>query len=232
MFIAKGYRRTRLTDVGKELGLSHGMLYRYVASKEALFELALVYAMNPEAISALVVPVPAPPSGRALKLVRAWAAEQARFTRLHAAAGDSAADPADELGGIIDECYEFVERGQRVLALIKHSELDLPELSDFFFNQLRAAYIRELTDYVRRRTAAGDLRQVRDVPTAARFIIESIAWFGWHRKTDSSAARISDEAARLTVRELLLAAFVPPAQAGLTGKAEKFSLASSAAGGS
>lgn len=212
VFIAKGYRRALLTDVGQDLGLSHGILYRYVENKEALFELALVYATDPGALTALTVPLPAPPKGRALELVRAWAADQAEFPVLGAASGDSAGDPATELARIIDECYAFVERNQRVLALIRGSALDYPELQDFFVHELRASYIDRLTGYLRRRTAAGVLRPVRDAGVAARFIIESVAWFGWHRKGDPGPDVISDEQARLTVRELLLAAFIPAAR--------------------
>ena len=212
VFIEKGYRRALLADVGKDLGLSHGVLYRYVESKEALFELALVYATDPGALVALTVPLQAPPKGRVLELVKAWAADQGRFPVLSAAGGDSAGDPAKELAGIIDECYAFVERNRRLLALIERSALDIPELRDFYFNELRASYIEQLTGYLRRRTAAGELRPVSDAGVAARFIIESIAWFAWHRKGDPGSDAVPDEQARVTVCELLLAAFVPAAQ--------------------
>jgi len=208
VFIEKGYRRALLTDVGKDLGLSHGVLYRYVESKEALFELALVYAMDPEAISAVPVPLATPPKGRALDLVRAWAADRARFPLLEAAARYDAGDTAAELAGIVGECYAFVERNRRVLALIERSAFDIPELYDFYFGGLRAAYISQLAGYLWRRTEAGLLRPVPDAIAAARFITESIAWFGWHRKADPGSSMISDEQARQTVRELLLAAFV------------------------
>ena len=208
MFIEKGYRRALLTDVGRDLGLSHGVLYRCVESKEALFELALVYAMDPEAISAVAVPLASPPKGRALDLVKAWAADRARFPLLEAAAGGNAGDPAAELAGIVGECYAFVERNRRLLALIERSAVDIPELYDFYFGELRAAYISQLASYLRRRTEAGQFRPVPDAVAAARFITESVAWFGWHRKADPGSSMITDEQARRTVRELLLAAFV------------------------
>lgn len=212
-FIQKGYRRTLLTDVGAELGLSHAVLYRSVQSKEALFELALVYAMDPGAITAIDVPVPAPPAGRALDLVRRWAADQARFPVLEAAlTRDHAGDPAGELTGIIEECYGFVERNRRVLALIERSALDLPELHSFYFTTLRRGYVALLTSYLQRRTSQGELRPVPDAAVAARFVAESVAWFAWHRKDDPDSGMIGDEQARTTVRALLLAAFVLPGQ--------------------
>jgi hypothetical protein len=39
--------------------------------------------------------------------------------------------PATELAGIVAECYAFVERNRRVLALIERSAVDIPELYDF-----------------------------------------------------------------------------------------------------
>ena len=208
MFIQKGYRRALLTDVGRDLGLSHAILYRYAESKEALFELALLYAMDPEAIEAVAIPLAAPPKGHILGLVKAWAADHGRFPLLDAAAGDLAEDPATELAGIVGECYEFVERNRRLLALIERSAGDVPELYEFHFGEFRAAYISKLASYIRRRTAAGQLQPVPDAMAAARFITESIAWFAWHRKADAGSGMISDEHARQTVQELLLAAFV------------------------
>lgn len=74
---------------------------------------------------------------------------------------------------------------------------------------MRASYIEQLTGYLSRRTAAGELRPAPDAAVAARFIIESIAWFAWHRIGDPASETISDEQARVTVRDLLLAAFTP-----------------------
>jgi hypothetical protein len=50
---------------------------------------------------------------------------------------------------------------------------------------------------------------VPDVPVAARFIVETIAWFAMHRHGDPDSATLSDDACRRTVHHLLLAAFLP-----------------------
>ena len=41
VFIARGYRRTQMADVAREMGVSAGALYGYVESKEALFHLLI-----------------------------------------------------------------------------------------------------------------------------------------------------------------------------------------------
>jgi AcrR family transcriptional regulator len=210
VFIEKGYRKALMTDVGARLGLSHALLYRYVDSKEALFELALRYAVDPTQVPAIEIPVPTPPPGRALDLVQVWAAEQATFPVLAGAlAAGHAEDAAEELAGIIGELYAFVEGNRRLLALIERCALDMPELYAFWFTQLRRVYVSDLATYLQCRGSAGELRKVSDVQVAARFIAESIAWFAWHRRGDADSGMIADEQARHTVTELLLAAFVP-----------------------
>jgi AcrR family transcriptional regulator len=215
VFIDKGYRRALLTDVAAELGLSHALLYRCAQSKEALFELALRHAINPDEVTSVEVPVPTPAPGRFLQLVREWAADQARFPVLDAAVedhGDSSTSEnvAGEVAGIVGECYAFIERARPLLALIERSAPDLPELYEFYYTRLRRSYLARLTDYLRARIGAGALRPVPEVGAAARFVVESVAWFAWHRVGDPDSAEITDELARQTVSDLLVAALLPP----------------------
>ena len=51
-------------------------------------------------------------------------------------------------------------------------------------------------------------RSVPDIPAAARFIVETIAWFAMHRHGDLDSAMLDDDTCRTTVRHLLLAAFL------------------------
>jgi AcrR family transcriptional regulator len=210
VFIEKGYRRTLMTDIGTELNLSHATLYHCVDSKEALFELAMHYAMDPESVSALQVPLPAPAPGHTLQLLQQWARKNVTFPVLHAAlAREDVEDGASELLEIIDERYAFVERNRRLLALIERSALDLPELHALYYQKLRRNDIRQLSQYLERRITAGLLGDVSDIQVATRFIVETIAWFAWHRMADPDSASIQDEQARQTVRELLVDAFAP-----------------------
>lgn len=208
VFIEKGYRRTLMTDVGARLELSHALLYRYVESKEALFQLALVYAIDEQAISTIDVPVATPSPGQTLALLKTWARENTAFPVLSAALSRShPRDGVEELLGIIDERYFFIERNSRVLALIERSALDVPELYTFYFTKGRQNQIKQLTQYLQRRIDSEDFRDVSDINVAARFITESISWFAWHRKSDPDSAMLDDEQAHKTVRELLVAAF-------------------------
>jgi AcrR family transcriptional regulator len=210
VFIEKGYRRALMTDVGTRLGLSHAVLYRYVESKEALFELAMTYSMDPNVISTLEIPLPTPAPGHALDVLRNWARVSARFPVLATALArpDSPAI-LQEFVEIIDERYAFVSANRRLLALIERSALELPDLHDLFFRKIRRQDIKRLADYLSMRMGSGALRPVSNVKLAARFFIESVAWFAWHRHADADPPPIHDSQAHQAVRELLVATFVP-----------------------
>ena len=41
VFAKKGYEKTSITDIAKEIGISQGLCYRYYASKEEIYDAAL-----------------------------------------------------------------------------------------------------------------------------------------------------------------------------------------------
>jgi AcrR family transcriptional regulator len=211
VFTNKGFRPAGISDVSAALGLSHGALYTYVDSKQALLYLALLRAIRPDAVNALKIPVTAPPPQEIVKLVEAWA-EQTAVPAFPPARDRPAARPVDqELGDIIDALYGFIERHRQVLKLVARCAADLPELAQWYFVQRRRATLEQLGEYLRHRISSGQLPPVPDVPAAARFIVETIAWFAMHRHGDPDSAMLDDAACRRTVRHLLLAAFLPAA---------------------
>jgi AcrR family transcriptional regulator len=213
VFIAKGYRRALMTDVAERLGLSHALLYRYVESKEALLELAARYAMDQEADLEAVVPLGTPPPGQFLEQIRNWLAARATFPRLRVALEGGPKDDAEaELGGIIDELYDFVEQNRLLLLLIESLIDDYPGLSAASVNERKRAQSGRVAAFLASRAASERLRPIADPEIAAHFLLESVAWFAQHRQRDPNAAMIDDRQARDAVRDLLLAAFVPDAR--------------------
>ncbi|HVV20665.1 MAG TPA: helix-turn-helix domain-containing protein [Pseudonocardiaceae bacterium] len=209
VFRAKGYRAAGISDVAKALGLSHGALYTYVQSKEVLLYLALLNTINPEKVDSLPLPVQLPAEDRLADLAADWAGS-ARIPNVKAALDRRRIPPIrEELGEIIDDLYAFVENNQRLLGLIERCAPELPELFQFYFVERRRSTFDDLATYLRTRIDAGLIRDVPDIPTAARFIVETIAWFAWHRKGDPDSAMLRDDTCRITVHHILLNAFVP-----------------------
>jgi AcrR family transcriptional regulator len=206
---AKGYRATGISDVAKELGLSHGALYTYVRGKEALLYLALAHSIRPDLLDGMALPVELPAERDVVGLARHWL-DRNGFPRLTAAAQRPAAGPARaELGAIVDELYTFVAGNRDTLALVMQCAQELPEMFQFWFVERRRGVFAALSRYLEDGIGTGRLRAVPDVPTAARFIAETVAWFAWHRLGDPDSAMLTDEQCRATVHHLLLAAFLP-----------------------
>jgi len=218
VFTEKGYRRALMTDVAARLEINHALLYRYVESKEALLELAVRYAMDQAADLSAVVPLPTPADGHILELVRSWFAVHATFpvlgTALKQGPGENA---SQELAGIIDELYSFIEENRLLLLLIESLVIDHPELSQLTVSKSKQSHTGRLSAFLRSRASSGGLRPLSDPDIAAHFLGESVAWFAQHRKADPGLVLIDDERARVAVRQLLLSAFVPDTRTARDG---------------
>jgi AcrR family transcriptional regulator len=210
VFTAKGFRAAGISDVAGELGLSHGAVYTYADSKQALLHLALLRVLEPEAVAGLAIPVVAPPNERAVDVVKRWAAGQSGLGGIEGAAQvpvDSTAVAREELAEVVDGLYSFIEEHRVALKLVESCSADLPELAAGYFVETRRGLLDVLGDYLRVRIEAGVLRAVPDVPVAARFVVETVAWFAMHRHDDPDSAMLSDDDCRRGVRDLVAASF-------------------------
>src|SRR5215468_11219792 len=157
VFTARGYRRTQMADVAREMGVSPGTLYNYVESKEALFHLLIERAFRADhAAPPAQLPVPTPPPEATLKRLRERLAAEARFPQLDAAlARQRVTNARAELDGVVRELYSLVAGNRQASALIERSALDRPELAAVWFGELRRGFLERLTQYLERRSERG-----------------------------------------------------------------------------
>src|SRR3989442_6450216 len=86
LFIDKGYRRTQMENITQEMGLSPGAIYRYVESKEALFDLIVRAGAMPEhSFDNLELPVPTPKPGATVRFLRETLQREGRIQSLESA---------------------------------------------------------------------------------------------------------------------------------------------------
>ena len=212
VFANKGYRRTQMTDVAAELGVSAGNLYNYVESKEALFHACLL-ASSPAAgakVPAGTLPLATPSPGAVLTAVQQGTrAIAARGALADALATDNPSDVAEELAGVIGDFYDRTYATRRFQALVEGAAADLPEVFEAFFTRMRRPALAKLTEYLERRIASGHLRTVPDPATTARLINETQAWFARHRLGDQDAADLDNALSRATVIDVLVAGLLP-----------------------
>jgi AcrR family transcriptional regulator len=209
VFRRNGYRRTLMADVAAELNLSPGALYTYVESKEALFYLVFAQAFGTFADGPPPLPLLTPRPGETVELILAGLTRENIVDRLRAAlARESVDDVKAELVGVIEERYDMMERVWPLLALVERSARDLPDLAEVYYRRGRRRLLDQLARYIEKRVAGEYFRPVPDPGTAARFLIESVTWFAWHRREDPDSSMITDTAARETVIDLVAAALL------------------------
>jgi AcrR family transcriptional regulator len=212
VFLARGYRRTQMADVARDLGVAPGTLYNYVAGKAALFHLVIERAFvdePPPPPPSLPLPIPTPEATLALLRARLLAAT--RFPLLDAAlARRRVADPRAELEGIVGELYERIEHTRVAGALMERSALDLPALAALWFGEIRHRFFTRLAEYLDRRMRAGLLRPMPVPAAAARLVVETIAFSARHRHADPDPARLDDAAVRETTVAFIVGALAVP----------------------
>jgi AcrR family transcriptional regulator len=211
VFAAKGLRRARMADVARAMGLSTGSLYNYVESKEALFHWLVELGGSAPVEAPARLPIPTPPPGATQARLRAALAEGMRLPALDAAlARRRVGDVRAELAGIVRELYERIEQTRGPGAAIERSAIDQPELFELYFRGARRELFAALSRYVAKRAKSGHFRGVADPAVAARFLVESLAWFGRHRFTDPDPELLpGDDAVRDEVVRRIVASFVP-----------------------
>jgi AcrR family transcriptional regulator len=199
-----GFRRAQMADVARQAGVAPGTLYTYVESKEALFALVLERASNPAATPPAVLPVPSPTTADLFGRLEKGFTWTTGLPALHAALDRKrVTNPRRELQEIVEELWELIDGSRRVADVIERSARDWPELADLFYRRLRRTLFADLTTYVERRAARGHLRSTAHPEVVARFVIETITWFGRHRHGDPDT-NLDDDAVRAEVVSLIV----------------------------
>lgn len=208
VFIERGYRRTKIADVAEALGVAKGTLYLYVESKEALFDLVL-RAADPDGALPAPLPLPwrTPTSTALLRYVRGRLSAIA-FPALEAALKRRRVDDvAGELAGIVGELYDAVSRYRVAIKLIDRAAATHPELAAVWYTGGREEQLAALSAYLGDRIKRGALAPVPDVGVAARFVVETVAWWAMHRHWDAHQQPLVEATVRETVCTLVVRAF-------------------------
>jgi AcrR family transcriptional regulator len=211
VFADKGYRRTQMTDVAREMRVAPGTLYGYVESKDALFHLVVDRAFTaPREASAPRLPIPTPPAGATLTRLRERLAADTALPPLDTALRRARpAHPRAELEAIVGALYDRIAGAWQGIVMLERSALDWPELAHVFYAEMRRGLLQRLERYLTARAKAGLLAEAPSAAGAARFVLETIAWFAMHRHRDRDAD-LDDETARRTTIMLVANAFTRP----------------------
>ena len=207
-FAASGYRRTRMSDVASAAGVSPGLLYTYAESKEALFALVVQRETGVD-IASLPLPVRTASDTELVTLVRAALDALVTVDALDVAeATDAPDDVGAEVAAIVAEHFDAILGCRTLLRLVERCAADWPMLAGAFYEDGRQIHLERLARYLDRRRAAGLIAPIGDTDVAARFVLETVAWFANHRFGDHDGAALDDAAVRTEVVQLVTRALV------------------------
>ena len=197
-----------MVDVAREAGVALGTLYSYVASKEALFALALD-SFFVDSGGEYELPIAAPDAGALLVFTRDRLELLAELPVLEAAGRRRRArDARGELADVLGELWDLTLRTRLGADMIERSARQWPQLAELFYGQIRRRVIDRVTAYVAQRARNGQFRAFPDATLAARMALETITWWARHRYGDPDAGELDDGRARAAVMPLLLDALV------------------------
>jgi AcrR family transcriptional regulator len=200
VFLSKGYKRTQMSDITEAMGLSAGAIYRYVESKEALFDLVVRAGAGMEVeVSKLTPPIATPSPEATLAFLRKTLKREGRIASLHTAfARPKVEDVASEFESIVRELYAKTMQFRVGIKLLDRSALDWPELAGLWSGHWRAGLVNQLSHYLDLRISQNLLSPVPDTKAWARFAIETVAFFALHRHYDPFPTPMSDAIAEDT----------------------------------
>lgn len=205
VFIARGYRLTQMSDISAAVGVAKGTLYGYVESKEALLLLCLVYADVEGPIPLPeVLPVPAPAPGFLGEQVRARVGAAARQPVLERTfATPRAPDLEAELLEVIGEFYDLLAAHRYGIKLLDRC-MDHPELGDLWQVAGREQSRQVLLEWLRLRTAAGQLPEISNPRLWSRTLIETCTTWAVHIHWDRAPESFDPDEVRAWILQFLV----------------------------
>ena len=211
VFSRRGYRRTQMAEVAREMGVSPGNLYNYVEGKDALFYLVLRRGLGERPGEQ---PPELPVTGASVVVTANWVARRldfvSDFPELEAAfARIQPSDPRGELEAVVGELYDVLARLRLGVDVLERSVEDLPELARIFAGVRRELFAR-YQRYLKQRAGEGSLH-VEHPQALAHLLVELCSWAARRRPHDPEAAQISDAVARQTVCRFVANALLAPA---------------------
>ncbi len=202
--LSTGYARAQVEDVAEELGVAKGTVYGYVASKEALFALAVAHGDHLQDLpptDALPLGLDDLPSPEAVVADRL--AGEIRDMRLVEAARAPGADAGIELEEVTRDLLVRLGRHRVTIKLVDTCASDFPGLAELWFGGGRWAQVDLLAGYLDQQAEAGRLQLAGDASVIARTVVELCALWAVHMHWDPSPRGLDHDAVLVTVPRMV-----------------------------
>jgi AcrR family transcriptional regulator len=209
VFTRHGFAKARISAIADLARVGPGTIYLYAESKEALFDLALRRALEDPEIWRIELPHRTPSRGEIAD--HAWRCLQnaAQFPQLWLAIDSPPPRHIrEEVGGILRELGDWLQRYRKAIKLIERSASDWPDIAQVFYRRFWRGGVRRIAEYLGRRIREGKLPADRDPLIEAHVLVEALSWTSVHRHWGEDGAALEENQVVATVQPMLLDAIV------------------------
>jgi AcrR family transcriptional regulator len=205
----RGYRLAQMADVARECDLSAGALYSYVESKEALLHLALSYVFEIEP-DENDLPYRISSPRETLNLLKHEIERDALWPVLSERLQKLGTGPHTEnIAEVAAELFDMMHRRRRAIWLLDRCAKDVPEIAALYVKHVKVRYLQDLEALISRGQSGQRIYRDVDAASAARGVLEMVAWFAMHRLRDAVPLQCSKEKARGAAISLAVHALCP-----------------------
>lgn len=204
LFINKGYARTQIKDIAKEIGLSTGMLYVYFTGKRDILNFILKGTIDQVFITQeFELPIRS-------ELFDSLDNEIMNAFEENTKAFSSHLDNITEypLEQMLSDAFDVISKYGIGCLLIEKNPDDLRKLT-VFYKEYRKKFYSQVLSYITQYIQTGTFRRVEHPQYITRLIIETLSWWGMHITNDAYEIQkdISIETAKAVCMDNLLHAY-------------------------
>lgn len=180
LFINKGYARTQIKDIAKEIGLSTGMLYVYFTGKRDILNFILKGTIDQAFITQeFELPIRS-------ELFDSLDNEIMNAFEENTKAFSSHLDNITEypLEQMLSDAFDVISKYGIGCLLIENNPDDLRKLT-VYYKEYRKNFYGQVLSYITQYIQTGTFRRVEHPQYITRLIIETLSWWGMHITNDA-----------------------------------------------
>ncbi|WP_320130071.1 helix-turn-helix domain-containing protein [uncultured Sphaerochaeta sp.] len=180
LFINKGYSRTQIKDIAREIGLSTGMLYVYFTGKRDILNFILKGTVEPTFITKeFELPIKSELFDSLDNEIKEAFERNMKTFSSHLV--DIADYPFEQM---LSDAYDVISKYGIGCLLIEKNPDDLGNLIHSY-KEYRLEFYRQIVSYITHYGESGTFRQVEYPEYTAQVIIETMSWWGMHITNDA-----------------------------------------------
>ena len=180
LFINKGYARTQMKDIAKEIGLSTGMLYVYFTGKRDILRFLLKGTITPAFITQeFELPIRSELFDSLDNEIAEAFEQNTKSFSSHL--NDITNYPLEQM---LSDAFDIISKYGIGCLLIEKNPDDLRTLTGSY-KEYRRNFYDQVLSYITKYMENGTFRQVELPQYVTHLIIETLSWWGMHVANDA-----------------------------------------------